>query len=104
MEFPVRAFLDTVSGSSYVSASIVNKLMLYTASSKINIYNVKIVNLQSDFKLKTELNALDKYVLLSVPNPSYESMLSCYPQLKGVKTDEFQTEVALPIHFYIKGQ
>ena len=81
--------------------------MLYTASSKINIYNVKIVNLklnQSDFKLKTELNALDKYVLLSVPNPSYESMLSCYPQLKGVKMDEFQTEAALPIHFYIKGQ
>lgn len=39
--------------------------MLYTASSKINIYNVKIVNLQSDFKLKTELNALDKYVVIS---------------------------------------
>ena len=43
-------------------------------------------------------------MLLSVPNPSYESMLSCYPQLKGVKMDEFQTEAALPIHFYIKGQ
>lgn len=78
--------------------------MLYTASSKINIYNVKIVNLQSDFKFKTKLNALDKYVLLSVPNLSYESMLSCYLQLKGVKMDEFQTEAALPIHFYIKGQ
>ena len=107
-----RALLDTASGSSYVSASLVNKLskqpvrrvsekiemMLYTATSKINIYDVKIENLHSDFEFKTELNAVDKDVLLTVPNSSYKSMLSDYPHVKGVKMDEFQTKAVLPIH------
>ena len=102
-----RAIPYTASGSSYVSASLVNKLrrepkkiemMLYTATSKINICDVKIENLQSDFEFKTELNAVDKDVLLTVPNPNYKSMLSDYPHLKGVKMDEFQTKAVLPIH------
>ena len=56
------------------------------------MYDVKIENLQSDFEFKTELNAVDKDVLLTVPNPNYKSMLSDYPYLKGVKMDEFQTK------------
>ena len=110
-----RALLDTTCGSSYVSASLVNKLskqpvrrkskkiemMLYTATSKINIYEVKIENLQSDFEFKTELNAKDKDMLLKVPavkNPNYKNILSNNPHLKGVKVDEFQTKAVLPIH------
>ena len=87
-----RSLLDTASGSSYVSVSLVNKLskgpvrreskkidmMLYTATSKIIIYDVKIENLQSDFEFKTELNAVDKDVLLTVLYSNYKSMLSVY--------------------------
>ena len=72
--------------------------MLYTATRKVNIYNVKIENLQSVFEFKTELNAVDKDVLLTVPNPSFKSMLSDYPHLKGVKMDKFQAKAALHIH------
>ena len=71
------ALLDTAYGSSNVSASLVNtlskqparreskkiKIMLYTATSNINIYNFKTENLQSDFEFKTKLNAVDKDVL-----------------------------------------
>ena len=71
------ALLDTAYGSSNVSASLVNKLskqparrkskkikiMLYTATSNINIYNFKTENLQSDFEFKTKLNPVDKDVL-----------------------------------------
>ena len=46
------------------------KMMLYTATSKINIYDVKIENLQSDFEFRTELNPVVKDVLLTVPNPN----------------------------------
>ena len=74
------------------------EMMLYTATSKINIYDVKIENLQSDFEFKTELNAVDKDVLLTVLNSSYKSMLSDYPHVKGVKMDEFQTKAVLPIY------
>ena len=73
-------------------------MLLYTATSKINIYNVKIENLQRNFEFKTELNAVDKDVLLTVPKPNYKSMLSDYPHLKGIKMDEFQTKGVLPIH------
>ena len=56
------------------------------------MYDVKIENLQSDFEFKTELNVVDKDVLLTVPNPNFRSMLSDYPQLKGVKREKFQTK------------
>ena len=98
--------------ASHMSASLVNKLskqpvrrepkkiemMLYTATSTINIYDVKIENLQNDFQLKTELNAVDKAMLLTVPNPRCKSMLSDHHYLKDVKVDEFQTKAVSPIH------
>ena len=59
--------------------------MQYTATIKINIYDVKIENLQSDFVFKTKPNTGDKDALLTVPNPNYKSMLSDYPHLKSVK-------------------
>ena len=70
--------------------------MLYTATIKINICDVKIESLQSDSEFKIELN--EKDLLLTVPNPKYESRLSDYPHLKGFKMDEFQTKAVLPIH------
>ena len=73
-------------------------MMLYSATSKINIHDVKIENLQSDFEFKSELNAVNKDALLTVPNPSYKSMFNDYPHLKGVKMDEFQTRTVLPIY------
>ena len=70
--------------------------MLYTATIKINICDVKIESRQSDFEFKIELN--EKDMLLAVPNPKYESILSYYPHLRVFKMDEFQTKAVLPIH------
>ena len=69
--------------------------MLYTVTSKINIYDVKNENLQSDFEFKTTLNAVDKDVLIILPYPNYKSMLSDNPNLKGIRMDEFQTKAVL---------
>ena len=74
--------------------------MLYTATIKINICDVKIESLQSDSEFKIELN--EKDLLLTVPNPKYESRLSDYPHLKGFKMDEFQTKAVLPIHVILR--
>ena len=92
MKLPGEPFL-TPHLAAHMSASLVNKLskqpvrrepkkiemMLYTATSKINIYDIKIENLQNDFQLKTELNAVDKVMMLTVPNPRCKSMLSDHP-------------------------
>ena len=111
------ALFDTASGSSYANASLANKLgkesvrreskktemMLYTTTSKIHIFDVKIENLQSNFEFKTGLNTVDKDKLLTAPNPNYKSVLSNYPRLKGVKKDEFQTKAVLTHPYYIRG-
>ena len=53
--------------------------MLYTTNSKSSIYNVTIKNLGDEFEFTTEVNAVDKDVLLNVPNPDYGTMLTKYP-------------------------
>ena len=107
-----RVLLDTPPVRSYLSAFLVSKLnkqpvkreskkmemMLYTATTNINIHDVQIENLQSEFAFKTEVNTVDKDVLLTVPNPSYKSTLSDYRQLKCVKMNQFQTKAVLHIH------
>ena len=111
-----RAVLDTGSGSSYNSASLLNKprkesmrrdskkieMMLYTANSKVDNYNVKNENLQRNFNCNTEINVVDKDALLTIPNPNYESMMSDYPHRRGVKMDEFQTKPVFPIHVILR--
>ena len=76
--------------------------MLYTANSKVDNYNVKNENLQRNFNCNTEINAVDKDALLTIPNPNYESMVSDYPHLRGVKMDEFQTRPVFPIHVILR--
>ena len=76
-------------------------MMLYTTTSKINIYDVKIENLQSDLEFKIELNAVENDVFLTVPNLNYKCKLSDYPHLKGVKMDEFQRQAVLAIHIIL---
>ena len=44
------------------------------------------------------MNAVDKDVLLNIPNPDYGKMLTKYPHLTGIKMNENQTKVTLPIH------
>ena len=44
------------------------------------------------------MNAVDKDVLLNVPNPDYGTMLTKYPHLTGIKMNENQAKAVLPIH------
>ena len=73
-------------------------MMLYTTNSELSIYNVTIKNLEDDFEFTIEMNAVDKDVLLNVPNPDYGARLTKYPHLMGIKMNENQTKAILPIH------
>ena len=67
--------------------------MLYTANSKLSIYNVTIKNLEDDFEFTTEMNAVNKDVFLNVPpNPNYGAMLTKYFHLIEIKMNENQTK------------
>ena len=47
------------------------EMMLYTTNNKLSIYYVTIKNLEDDFKFTKETNAINKDVLLNMPNPDY---------------------------------
>ena len=85
-----RALLDTGAGSSYASATLIEKLnkkpdhkeykrikmMMTSTSQKIEMYEVQISNIKGDFSLPTTLSIVDKGTLLTVPNPIYADIVS----------------------------
>ena len=101
-----RALLDTGAGSSYASASLIERLnkqpdhkqykriemMMTTISQKVE------TNIKGSFSLPTTLSKVDKAVLLTVPNPRYTEMISRHKYLKGVTMDDQDTKQELPVH------
>ena len=89
-EIMCRALLDTGAGSSYASATLIERLnrqpdhkeykkiemMMTSTSQKIEMYKVRICNIKGDFSLPATLSKVDKGVLLTVPNPRYTEVIS----------------------------
>ena len=97
-----RALLDTGAGRSYASAALVERLnkrpthiehkqiemMLCSTSQKVQSYTVKVANVDGRFEMTTKVSKVDKGVLLTIPNPNYEELISKYPHLEGVVMDD----------------
>ena len=88
-----RVLLDTGAGSSYASATLVERLnwkpdhkeykkiemMMTSTSQKMEMYNVLISSIKGNFSLPTTVSKVDKSVLLTVPNPRYAEIISQTP-------------------------
>ena len=61
--------------------------MVYTTNNRLSIYNMTIKTLKDEFEFTTEMNAVNKDVLLNLPNSNrdHETMLTKYPHLTGIK-------------------
>ena len=107
-----RALLDTGSGSSYISESLIDLLKIRpvrkeykpvetltnSTTKKRKIYNLKVENLDENFSFQTELNKLERKVPITLSNPKYNEMVGTYDDLKGIKMNERDTKPELPIH------
>ena len=107
-----RALIDSGAGSSYASAKLIDTLKLKPTESKtsridmlmtsqvtrLEIYNVKIQAIDSDYELETNLTKVNKGELVFVDNPQYANLLKKYDHLKEVKVHETETKRSLPIH------
>ena len=106
-----RALLDTGSGSSYISESFIDlkinpvrkeyktiETLTNSTTKKLKIYNLKVEKLDENFSFQTELNKLEREVLITLPNPKYNEMIETYDHLKGIKMNERDTKPELPIH------
>ena len=110
-----RALLDTGAGSSYASASLINRLgipaarvenrkiemMVHTAVRKIQVYNLKITNLEEDFEMCADISKVDKDVLLSLENPKYEAMVNKYRHLSDLRLNDMDNKSELPVHLVL---
>ena len=107
-----RALLDTGSSSSYIStrlSSMINKppvrqecksieMMLQKTVKKIDVYDVSLSDIDGKFSIRTEVNGVDKDVLLMLPNPHYSAVIEENPHLRGVKMNDIDKKESLPIH------
>ena len=107
-----RTPLDTGSGSSYISESFIDLLKINpvrkeyktietltnSTTKKLKIYNLKVENLDENFSFQTELNKLEREVLITLPNPKYNKMIETYDHLKGIKMNERDAKTELPVH------
>ena len=106
-----RALLDTGSGSSYISESFIDlkinpvrkeyktiETLTNSTTKKLKIYNLKVEKLDENFSFQTELNKLEREVLITLPNPKYNEMIETYDHLKGIKMNERDTKPEMPIH------
>ena len=77
------ALLDPGSGNSYVSFTLMNftkkkpvkqgiktlEMMLHATTRTIDIYNVKISDINRNFSMSSEVNCVERPVQLTSPNP-----------------------------------
>ena len=110
-----RALLDTGAGSSYASAALIDRLqarpqrseirqiemMIGTVTKRIQLYNLSVSSVTSDFTLETEVTKVDRKELLTVDNPRYQETINKYPHLKGVRMEDRDDKQRLPVHLIL---
>eukprot|EP00794_Sanderia_malayensis_P020984 gene20984-biopygen15490 len=107
-----RALLDTGASTSYVSSTVTKlikkqpvrqefktiEMMLWKRSKRVDIYDVEFKDLKGIFSLRSEVNAIDREVLLTLPNPKYAEIVAKNGHLEGVQKDDNDSKPYLPIH------
>ena len=110
-----RALLDTDSGSSYASEALLDFLKINPirkeiktietltnlTTKKLKIYSVKIQDVNEKFSFNTELNKLEREVLLTSPNLKYRKILKKYPYLKELHVNDTDEKEQLPVHIVL---
>ena len=83
-----RALIDTGVGASYTSSTLIDRInkkpirkqhkrieaIMSSSTKSIPVYSVEIRDSDHEFKFQTEINKLEKSVLLELPNPEYQSL------------------------------
>ena len=110
-----RALLDTGSGNSYASSTLMNltqkkpvrqeiktiEMMLHTTTKKIDVYNVEITDINKNFNMSSEVNCVDRPVLPTLPNPRYREVIANNPHLDGVEMNDIDQKPMLPTHMIL---
>ena len=83
-----RALIDTGARASYASSTLIDRInkkpirkqykrietIMSSTTKSIPAYSVEIRDSDHEFKFQTEINKLEKSVLLKLPNPEYQNL------------------------------
>ena len=107
-----RTLIDTGAGASYASSTLINHInkkpfrtetkkietLISTNTRNIKIYSVKVQDITCEFSFKTELNHLEKEVLLELLKPKHRELQNTYVNLKDLETNNHDPKSELPVH------
>ena len=107
-----RTLIDTGAGASYASSTLIDRInkkpitkqykrietIMGSSAKSIAVYSVEIRDSDHEFKFQTEINKLEKSVLLELPNPEYQNLQNSYQHLKDIKINDHDKKRELPVH------
>ena len=107
-----RALIDTGAGSPYASSNLINKInkkpirreskrietLMHSVIKKTEINQLKIGDINQEFKISIEINKLEKEVILELPNPNYPEIQKSYIHLKDITINNTDAKKELPVH------
>ena len=110
-----RALLDTGAGSSYASATLLDKIpcrekykevrrvemMLGVITKQMELSTIKVEALDESFAINVNVAKVDKRELLTLDNPKYEQLIARYNHLKDVKMNDADDKAKLPVHLIL---
>ena len=68
-----------------------------SAIKSISVYSVEIRDSDHELKIQTEINDLEKSMLLELPNPEYQDLQNNYQDLKNIKINDHDKKFKLPV-------
>ena len=76
--------------------------MLMTSKvTRLEVYNVNVQALDSDYELEVNVAKVNKSELLFVENQRYENLIDKFSHLKAAKLYETETKASLPVHIVL---
>ena len=67
----------------------------------MKVHEVEVSNFKGNFKIRSEVNKVNKPQLISVSNPCYQDMIQEFSHLKGLNMDDTDNKANLPKHIIL---
>ena len=52
------------------------EMMLHTTTKKVEVFEIQIQDVESNFNFTTEVRKVEKDILINITNPQYEAMIN----------------------------
>ena len=72
--------------------------LIHTTTKKVEVFEIQIQDVVSNLSFTTEVNKVEKDILICIPNPHYEVMTNQFQHLKDIRMNDTDAKSSLPIH------